>query len=426
MELGPIFRALMHNPTRFWLITVEVALTLAIVVNCVAIILDRRELLTRPSGLDEPNLVVVTTQPFVDDFSDEGFIDTVRDEDLRRLRAVPGVRAAAAMDYLPLAGGGSITSLAAADDSSDSDGHPAPYFVVGLGAIDTLGVELVAGRDHIEADLRPGNDEPENLIVTQALADRIYPDGDALGKSLVDTDTDEVFGHIVGIIREMHNAWPRSSIAGLAMLRPGPAQDPREIRYMVRTEPGALDAVFNQLEPTVLAVNADRIVTVRSIEDYKRRYFRRRARVGQGADRARGFVDRRDLARNHRSDIVLGHPTDARDRNPSRTRCNPERGFAVFRHRDLGDHRNRTRPRGSIDLRPQLRPRAPRRRAVDQLAVDRERHRLAVGDRAGIRAGAGVPGDPGAAGGDDTDRLMRGNAITRVADRATLITMVPP
>ena len=273
MELGPIFRALMHNPTRFWLITVEVALTLAIVVNCVAIILDRRELLTRPSGLDEPNLVVVTTQPFADDFAEEGFVDTVRDEDLRRLRAVPGVRAAAAMDYLPLAGGGSLTSLAAAEDDSESDGHPAPYFVVGLGALDALGVELVAGRDHTEADLRPGFGEPENLIVTQAFADRIYPDGNALGKSLVDTDNDVVFGYIIGIIREMHNAWPRSSIAGLAMLRPGPAQDPREIRYMVRTEPGALDAVFNQLEPTVLAVNADRIITVRPIEEYKRRYF---------------------------------------------------------------------------------------------------------------------------------------------------------
>jgi len=271
MELGPIFRALMHNPTRFWLITVEVALTLAIVVNCVAIILDRRELLTRPSGLDEPNLVVLTTRPFTDEFADDGFIDTVREEDLQQLRALPGVRTATAIDYLPLAGGGGLTGLAAPD--SEGDGHPAPYFVVGLGALDTLGVELVAGRDHIEADLRPGDDEPENLIVTQALADRLYPDGDALGKSVVDPDTREIFGQIVGIIREMHNAWPRSSIAGLAMLRPGPAYDQREIRYMVRTEPGAMDAVFNELEPTVLAVNGDRIVNVRSLADYKRKYF---------------------------------------------------------------------------------------------------------------------------------------------------------
>jgi len=271
MELGPIFRALMHNPTRFWLITVEVALTLAIVVNCVAIILEQRELLTRPSGLDEPNLVVVTTAPFAKDFADEEFIDVVRDEDLRRLRALPGVRAAAAMDYLPLAGGGAITGLSAPDD--EGDGHPSPYFVVGLGALDALGVELVAGRDHVESDLHPGDDEPENLIMTLALAERLYPDGDFLGKSVVDPDTREVFGHIVGIINEMHNAWPRSSIAGLAMLRPGPSDDERVIRYMVRTDPGALEAVFNELEPTVLAVNADRIVTIRPISEYKRRYF---------------------------------------------------------------------------------------------------------------------------------------------------------
>ncbi len=145
--------------------------------------------------------------------------------------------------------------------------------MVGLGAIDTLGVELVAGRDHVEADLHPGFSEPENLIITQALADRLYPDGDALGKTVVDTDTGEVFGHLVGIIRLMHNAWPRSSIAELVMLRPGPANDPRQIRYMVRTESGAFDAVFNQLEPTALSVNADRIVTVRPIDYYKQRYF---------------------------------------------------------------------------------------------------------------------------------------------------------
>jgi putative ABC transport system permease protein len=271
MELGPIFRALMHNPTRFWLITVEVALTLAIVVNCVAIILEQRELLTRPSGLDEPNLVVVTTEPFAKDFAEDEFMEMVREEDLRRLRAIPGVRAAAAIDYLPLAGGGSITGLAAPDD--EGDGHPAPYFVVGLGALDALGVELIAGRDHLESDLHPGNDEPENLIVTQALAERLYPDGDFLGKTVVDPDTREVFGHIVGVIREMHNAWPRSSIAGLAMLRPGPSDDERIMRYMVRTEPGAMEAVFNELEPTMLSANAGRIVTIRPIAEYKRRYF---------------------------------------------------------------------------------------------------------------------------------------------------------
>ncbi len=33
MEIGPIFRALLHNKTRFFLIALEVALTLAIVLR---------------------------------------------------------------------------------------------------------------------------------------------------------------------------------------------------------------------------------------------------------------------------------------------------------------------------------------------------------------------------------------------------------
>jgi putative ABC transport system permease protein len=272
MHLGPIVRALLHNPTRFWLITLEVALTLAIVVNCVSIILDQRELVGRASGLDEANLVVVTARPFTADFEDEGFLDAIRDEDLRRLRALPGVRAVTTIGWLPLGGGGAITVLRPPD--TEGDGQPCPFFVVGSNALEALGVELVAGRDFVESDMRPGLDDPEKLIVTRALADRLYPDGDALGKPLHDVDADALFGTIVGIVDRMDNAWPGSSIGELTMLRPGPDQDPRRIRYMVRAQAGAVNEVFGQLEPTVLDVNADRLITVRPLAEYKARYFR--------------------------------------------------------------------------------------------------------------------------------------------------------
>lgn len=272
MHFGPIIRALLHNPTRFWLITLEVALTLAIVVNCVSIILEQRELVSRPSGLDEANLVVVTTRPFSTDFEDDDFLDAIHDEDLRRLRALPGVRAATTIDWLPLGGGGSITVLSPPND--EGDGQPCPFFVVGSDALDTLGVELVAGRGFVESDMRPGLDDPENIIVTRALADRLYPDGDALGNQLHDIDADSLFGTIVGIIDRMDNAWPGSSIGEFVMLRPGPDQDSRRIRYLVRAQADAVDEIFSQLEPTVLDVNADRLITVRPLVEYKARYFR--------------------------------------------------------------------------------------------------------------------------------------------------------
>ena len=55
MEIGPIFRSLIHHKSRFWLITVEIALTLAIVANCLNMILDQRSRVVRPTGLDEEN-----------------------------------------------------------------------------------------------------------------------------------------------------------------------------------------------------------------------------------------------------------------------------------------------------------------------------------------------------------------------------------
>jgi len=272
MHFGPIVRALLHNPTRFWLITAEVALTLAIVVNCVAIIGEQRELFSRSSGLDEENIVVATTQPFADDFTDEAFLENVREQDIEQLMSLPGVRAAAAIDYIPLAGGGSITQLRPQDDS-DSEGVITPFFTVGLGALDALGVELVAGREHVESDLRPGLEDPENVLITQALADKLYPDGPAVGKTLHDVDTGELFGTVIGVIKQMHNAWPKSPFVEQVMLLPGPPDDQRILRYMIRTEPGAMDHVFTSLEPALSDVNDGRIVKIRLLDDFKRNYF---------------------------------------------------------------------------------------------------------------------------------------------------------
>src|SRR6187455_1964800 len=109
MDFGPIFRALIYNRARFWLITLEVALTLAIVANCVNLTLDLRHKVLAPTGYDEPNLVVLYAQPFAPAYQDENYLHQARARDLERLRALPGVKAATAISAVPLSGGGSAT-----------------------------------------------------------------------------------------------------------------------------------------------------------------------------------------------------------------------------------------------------------------------------------------------------------------------------
>ena len=64
MEIGPIFRALINQRSRFWLITIEIALTLAVVTNCITMIRDQRASMLRPTGMDVDNILVVRTEPF--------------------------------------------------------------------------------------------------------------------------------------------------------------------------------------------------------------------------------------------------------------------------------------------------------------------------------------------------------------------------
>src|SRR4029453_8831810 len=94
MGIGPILRAMSRNKGRFGLIILEIALTLAVVVNCVAVILDARRQMARPSGFDDDSLMVIDSRPFGTAFREQGYLDASLTRDLEVLRGAPGVRAA--------------------------------------------------------------------------------------------------------------------------------------------------------------------------------------------------------------------------------------------------------------------------------------------------------------------------------------------
>ncbi len=84
--------------------------TLAVVANCLNMIADERARIGRPTGMDEEHLLVVQSEPFAPEFENETYVRASYDEDLRVLRALPGVRAATASHQIPLSGSGSNNS----------------------------------------------------------------------------------------------------------------------------------------------------------------------------------------------------------------------------------------------------------------------------------------------------------------------------
>ena len=70
MEIGPIWRALTRNKTGAILIALQIAVTMAIMVNAISIMQERSRVMARPSGVDEQNIFYISSIGFAEDFNE--------------------------------------------------------------------------------------------------------------------------------------------------------------------------------------------------------------------------------------------------------------------------------------------------------------------------------------------------------------------
>src|SRR5262249_57316446 len=117
---------------------------------------------------------------------------TFNDEARRRIGQVPGVDAVAAGSFVPWRDAGDtgprINFSFTAEGYTPANGEEPPRArvrFVSPGFFSVLGIRLVAGPEFADADRRGA--EPV-AIVSQTLAQRFFPNGDALNRHLSSTD----------------------------------------------------------------------------------------------------------------------------------------------------------------------------------------------------------------------------------------------
>ena len=272
-DIGPIFRSLLHNKLGALLIALQIALTLAIVTNAMFIIQQRAADIARPTGLDEPNTGLFITTIF-DTSLDQ--MQVMRD-DLEALRSIPGVIAAIPTNSVPASGSGWGDGLYVDPEQPSNESTSFGNFMVDEQGLDAFGLELVAGRnfepeDMVRMSLEEGNEDPKVILVSQALADTLFPDGDALGKTVFNEAGGKRPRQIIGIYDHMQKAWPTSRDIDQTALQPiymlfGGAM------YVLRSEPGQLPRVMKAAEE-YLSKNRSRVIDeVRTFEEQKRRTY---------------------------------------------------------------------------------------------------------------------------------------------------------
>jgi len=269
MEFGPIIRSLKRNKIRFALIVLQIAITLAVVTNAITMINGANEKMNKKSGFDDDNIVWIQTKPFSPAFKDLNYRIAAVNADLRTIRGIPGVVAAANTNFLPWQGGGSSGEVSAA--GGDRSKFRTQMYYNTPGILQTLGVHLVSGRDLREADIDddPNSKAPSTAVISKDLEKLLFKGQSAVGKQLNDSDNSVV--NVVGTFDPFYNpyGWP---IHEYAVLYAGHVSR-RGALYLVRVEPGKMKQVVPMIEQRMLQTNNGRNIEMKAIDEIKDNYF---------------------------------------------------------------------------------------------------------------------------------------------------------
>lgn len=272
MDLGPTISSLMRNKTGAILVAVQIAVTLAIVINSLYIIVLRVEKMNRETGIDVNNVIVTYVRGFGENFD---VIDSITN-DINLIKTIPGVKAAAVANQVPLSGSGSGTGLRTVADET-IEAVPTARYQWSEEGLDALGVNLTRGRNFLPEEVHYqliGTDSPTppSVLVTQALADDLFGGEDALGKTVFWGNLEP--STIVGIIGKMHGSWVGWDKLENVVIQPGKLADITN-KYVIRVEAGMRDELMPVIQQKLGESNRQRVVkSVRSLEEMAARSYR--------------------------------------------------------------------------------------------------------------------------------------------------------
>jgi len=275
MEMRPILSAMRRNKFGALLIATQMAVTLAFLANAITLVEQRTAWSSRPSGLDEKDIFIVTTES-VDHQSDSVAREAA---DIAALRGLPGVVDAYTTNMYPMQGGGWIDTVTLTPDQKTPTAVTANY----MGdehALNTMGLKLIAGRNFTAAEIetkRPPGDPPySGLIVSRVLAEKVFPNENALGKMII-FDSDKP-APIIGVVDRLQG--PMTAATGLFV----PYEENSVLvpyvllgetnNYMVRVQPGQIDAVMKAAEGKLYALDENRILHSKSMPQVRADAYR--------------------------------------------------------------------------------------------------------------------------------------------------------
>jgi len=188
--------------TRNLLVVCEVALSLVLLIGAGLMVRTLWELRNVRPGFVSSNVLTMSVAVPRDRFPSPATQVNFFQETLQRVRALPGVEDAGAIDDLPLDGGGSHQpfSIEGRPMLPMAEQPEVDVRMISPGYLRAMRVPIIRGRDFADSDAAG---RPAVAVISAALARRFWPNGDPLGKHLTLTFFPGIPREIVGIVGDV-------------------------------------------------------------------------------------------------------------------------------------------------------------------------------------------------------------------------------
>jgi putative ABC transport system permease protein len=275
MHFIPILSTLRRHRTAALLIILEIALSCAIVCNAVFLVVNRLHRMNEPTGIAENEIVDLQ----ITGIGVKQNETALTAQDIAALRAVPGVKAVAATNMIPLGGSSWNDDVSLNADHTGST-HSAAY-TGSEDLVKVLGVKLIAGRDFMPDEyqefeaVQKQTAHCASVIVTKSLAEHMFPNESALGKQVYTWGKEPQT--IVGIVERLArpNGVNGADLVGYAFIMPVRVPYTVGGHYLMRVDPTRGDQVLRAAETALMKLDPARIVLgKRTFADVRAAYFK--------------------------------------------------------------------------------------------------------------------------------------------------------
>jgi putative ABC transport system permease protein len=234
------------------LVVAEVALSALLLVGTALLLRSFWTLGAVPPGFRSEGVLAVTLS-----LAGEGYREAARVQDfyraaVERLHEQPGVTAAGAISWTPLAGLGAATSFTISGREAPAPGQEptADIRVVTPGLFETLGIPLLRGRDFSRDDRAT---TPPVAVINDTLARELGPPGAALGQRLKLRWRNDVEVEIVGVVGDVHLASLEDPARATVYLPHG--QDPNNFMTLMLRTNGPETALVPVVRATIASLD---------------------------------------------------------------------------------------------------------------------------------------------------------------------------